>query len=139
MAKIVLDKKGVRELLRSQEMMDICLEHAEATKTAAGSEGYEISSHVGTNRVNASVRADTIETIKDNIKIIQCNSNFLKKQGEIETSGQGITGRVLNDGTITLNGTTTGATYIQLTDELKITNYDNSQNFEKNVLPVRKL
>ena len=48
MAKIVLDKKGVRELLRSQEMMDICLEHAEATKTAAGSEGYEISSHVGT-------------------------------------------------------------------------------------------
>ena len=59
MAKIVLDKKGVRELLRSQEMMDICLEHAEATKTAAGSEGYEISSHVGTNRVNASVRADT--------------------------------------------------------------------------------
>ena len=68
MAKIVLDKKGVRELLRSQEMMDICLEHAEATKTAAGSEGYEISSHVGTNRVNASVRADTIETIKDNYK-----------------------------------------------------------------------
>ena len=65
MAKIVLDKKGVRELLRSQEMMDICLEHAEATKTAAGSEGYEISSHVGTN---ASVRADTIETIKDNYK-----------------------------------------------------------------------
>ena len=54
-----LDKKGVRELLRSQEMMDICLEHAEATKAAAGGEGYEISSHVGTNRVNASVRADT--------------------------------------------------------------------------------
>ena len=80
-----------------------------------------------------------ISTVKDNIKIIQCNSNFLKKQGEIETSGRGITGRVLNDGTITLNGTTTGATYIQLTDELKITNYDNSQNFEKNVLPVRKL
>ena len=68
MAKIVLDKKGVRELLRSQEMMDICLEHAEATIAAAGGEGYEISSHVGTNRVNASVRADTIETIKDNYK-----------------------------------------------------------------------
>lgn len=49
MAKIVLDKKGVRELLRSQEMMDICLEHAEATKAAAGGGGYEISSHVGTN------------------------------------------------------------------------------------------
>ena len=66
MAKIVLDKKGVRELLRSQEMMDICLEHAEATKTAAGGEGYEISSHVGTNRVSA--LTDAIETIKDNYK-----------------------------------------------------------------------
>lgn len=80
-----------------------------------------------------------IETVKDNIKIIQCNSNFLKKQGEIETSGQGITGIVEKDGSIVLNGTTTGATYIQLTDELKITNFNNSQNFEKHVLPVRKL
>lgn len=80
-----------------------------------------------------------VETVKDNIKIIQCNSNFLKKQGEIETSGQGITGIVEKDGSIVLNGTTTGATYIQLTDELKITNFNNSQNFEKHVLPVRKL
>lgn len=80
-----------------------------------------------------------VETVKDNIKIIQCNSNFLKKQKKVEITGQGLTGKVLADGTITLNGTTTGATYIQLTDELKITNYDNSQNFEKHVLPVRKL
>ena len=76
-----------------------------------------------------------IETVKDNIKIIQCNSNFLKKQEETEITGQGLTGTVSNDGTITLNGTTTGATYIQLTDELKITTYTNSQNFEKHTLP----
>ena len=80
-----------------------------------------------------------IETIKDNIKIIQCNSNFLKKQEEIETNGQGLTGKVLGDGSIVLNGTTTGATYIQLTDELKIATYTISQNFEKHVLPARKL
>lgn len=80
-----------------------------------------------------------VETVKDNIKIIQCNSNFLKKQKKVEITGQGLTGKVLADGTITLNGTTTGATYIQLTDELKITNFNNSQNFEKHVLPVRKL
>ncbi len=80
-----------------------------------------------------------IETVKDNIKIIQCNSNFLKKQKVAEVSGQGITGIVEKDGSIVLNGTTTGATYIQLTDELKITNFNNSQNFEKHVLPVRKL
>lgn len=77
-----------------------------------------------------------IETVKDNIKIIQCNSNFLKKQEETEITGQGLTGTVSNDGTITLNGTTTDATYIQLTDELKITTYTNSQNFEKHTLPV---
>lgn len=76
-----------------------------------------------------------ISTVKDNIKIIQCNSNFLKKQEETEITGQGLTGTVSNDGTITLNGTTTGATYIQLTDELKITTYTNSQNFEKHTLP----
>lgn len=104
-----------------------------------------VSKTSGTSWIEGKVPIPSVEypseisTVKDNIKIIQCNSNFLKKQGEIETSGRGITGKVLNDGTITLNGTTTGATYIQLTDELKITNYDNSQNFEKNVLPVRKL
>ena len=80
-----------------------------------------------------------IKAVKDNIKIIQCNSNFLKKQEEIETNGQGLTGKVLGDGSIVLNGTTTGATYIQLTDELKIATYTISQNFEKHVLPARKL
>lgn len=49
-------------------MMDICLEHAEATKAAAGGEGYEISSHAGTNRANALLAADTLEIIKDNYK-----------------------------------------------------------------------
>ena len=76
MAKIVLDKKGVRELLRSQEMMDICLEHAEATKTAAGGEGYEISSHVGTNRVNASVRALLRYPTTVTVRWCQCEHPF---------------------------------------------------------------
>lgn len=77
-----------------------------------------------------------IATVKDNIKIIQCNSNFLKKQNAVETTGQGLTGQVLEDGTIILNGTTTGNTYVQLTDELKITDYYTSQNYVKHLLPV---
>ena len=77
-----------------------------------------------------------IETVKDNIKIIQCNSNFLKKQEVSEVTENGITGKVLDDGSIVLNGTTTGATYIQLTDELKIATYTGSQNFEKHILPI---
>lgn len=81
----------------------------------------------------------TIETVKDEVNVIVCNSNFLKKQEETEITGQGLIGKVLADGSIVLNGTTTGATYVQLTDELKITTYGNSQNFEKHVLPTRKL
>ena len=77
-----------------------------------------------------------IATVKDNIKIIQCNSNFLKKQEEAEVTERGLTGQVLEDGTIILNGTTTGDTYVQLTDELKITDYYTSQNYVKHLLPV---
>ena len=78
-----------------------------------------------------------IATVKDNIKIIQCNSNFLKKQDAVENvTARGLTGQVLEDGTIILNGTTTGDTYIQLTDELKITDYYTSQNYVKHLLPV---
>ena len=77
-------------------------------------------------------------TVKDNIKIIQCNSNFLKKQKEAETTGQGLTGKVLADGTITLNGTTTGTTYIQITDELKILDFAGSKNLQKHVLAKGK-
>lgn len=80
-----------------------------------------------------------IETVKDNIKIIQCNSNFLKKQEETKVSARGLTGTVSSNGTITLNGTTTNDTYIQITDELKIADYNASKNYEKHVLPKRKL
>lgn len=76
-----------------------------------------------------------IETIKDNIKIIQCNSNFLKKQEETEVTERGLTGQVLEDGTIILNGTTINATYIQITNELKFMDFASSANLQKHVLP----
>lgn len=79
-----------------------------------------------------------IETVKDNIKIIQCNSNFLKKQEKTEVSARGLTGTVSSDGTITLNGTTTGTTYIQITDELKILDFAGSKNLQKHVLAKGK-
>lgn len=71
------------------------------------------------------------------IKIIQCNSNFLKKQNAVENvTARGLTGNVASDGTITLNGTATNDTYIQLTDELKIADYYASQNYVKHLLPA---
>lgn len=63
--KIELNKKGVRQLLRSQEMKQICEEHAEAIRGRCG-EGYEVSTYTGTNRVNASVYTATYEARKDN-------------------------------------------------------------------------
>ena len=81
-----------------------------------------------------------IYAVKDNIKIIQCNSNFLKRQEKIENiSAKGLVGQVIEDGTIILNGITTSDTYIQITDELKITDYNASKNYEKHTLPKRKL
>lgn len=76
-----------------------------------------------------------IETVKDNIKIIQCNSNFLKKQAATEITANGIMGKVLDDGSIVLNGTTQYATYIQIDSELKIGRYNDGLNFEKYILP----
>lgn len=72
--RIVLNKKNVKELLKSQEMMNICLEHAEATRSAAGGTGYVVDSHVGKSRVNASVRANTVESLKITTK----TTHFLK-------------------------------------------------------------
>lgn len=51
---IVLNREGVRSLLRSPEMGAICAELAEQIKDKYG-DGAEVSPHTGTNRVNASV------------------------------------------------------------------------------------
>lgn len=66
--KVVLNKKTGKEILQSQEMMQICQEHAEATAEAAGGVGYEVTTHIGKTRVNASVHANTRESIVDNYK-----------------------------------------------------------------------
>lgn len=71
--KFTLNKSGVRELLRSSEMMEICQEYANAVAHRAGT-GYEVSTHTGRNRVNASVTAGTFEAKQDNLK----NNTLLK-------------------------------------------------------------
>ena len=49
-----LNTEGVRELLTSPEMAEVCAEIAEAVKDSYG-EGAEVSVFTGQNRVNASV------------------------------------------------------------------------------------
>lgn len=63
--KVKLNRQGVRNLLKSDEMMDICLKHANKAKSHLG-DGYEISTHIGKNRVNVSVAAVTYKAKKEN-------------------------------------------------------------------------
>lgn len=63
--EIKLNREGVRELLRSEEMKTICTEHANNALERLGT-GYSVSSAVGKNRVNASVFAETYKAKKEN-------------------------------------------------------------------------
>ena len=67
MGELVLRSDGIREMLRSAELADVCLQHAESTAAGLGS-GYEVSEpYYGQNRVNVSIRATSKEAIKDNL------------------------------------------------------------------------
>lgn len=68
MAKVrfELNREGVRELLRSKEMMDVCQEYANNALGKLG-DGYEVTTHTGTNRVNAQVAAVTYSAKKENL------------------------------------------------------------------------
>lgn len=71
--RIELNSSGVRELLRSGEMMAICKEHADKALSNLG-EGYEVTTHTGSNRVNAEVAAVSYEAKLDNSR----NNTILK-------------------------------------------------------------
>lgn len=72
-----LNSAGVRDLLRSQEAMAVCKTYADAVLSRTGGEGYEVTTYVGVNRVNASVHAETFEARKDNAE----NNTLLKALG----------------------------------------------------------
>lgn len=68
-----LNRKGVAELMKSSEMQSVLKEHATTIKNRAG-DGYEQDIHVGRNRANAMVKAETFKAKKDNSK----NNTLLK-------------------------------------------------------------
>lgn len=70
---VKLNTAGVRELLKSQEMQNICAEHALAIMQRCGS-GYEMDTYVGQNRVNAQVMASTYQAKADCMR----NNTLLK-------------------------------------------------------------
>ena len=71
--KITLNSAGVRELLRSDEMLAVCTEHAGKVQARLGP-GYRVSAYRGKNRVNASVTAETAAARRENAQ----NNTILK-------------------------------------------------------------
>ena len=71
--KIELNREGVRQLLQSSEMMNICESYANSARGRLG-EGYAVDSRVGKNRVVVELRAETFRARRDNIK----NNSILK-------------------------------------------------------------
>ena len=72
-ATIQLDREGVREMLRSEEMKTICEEYANKAQGKLGP-GYVVTSMTGKNRVNASIFAESYEAKRDNME----NNTILK-------------------------------------------------------------
>lgn len=75
MAKVTvkLNSSGVKEMLKSSEMLKICEEYANNALGRLGS-GYKVTTMVGKNRVNAEISAATYKAKKDNAK----NNTILK-------------------------------------------------------------
>lgn len=65
--KVVLNSEGVKELLKSQQMLAACKELADNAKSRLG-DGYIVTTHVGKTRVNASIYAESEEARKENLE-----------------------------------------------------------------------
>lgn len=75
MAKVQfkLNRAGVRDLMKSSEMMGICKSYADSALGRLGG-GYEVTTYTGKTRVNAQVSAETYQAKRDNLK----NNSILK-------------------------------------------------------------
>jgi hypothetical protein len=59
--KVKLNRAGVRDLLRSQELLDCCQSYANAALSRLG-EGHAVTTYVGTNRVTVRLAATWNQT-----------------------------------------------------------------------------
>lgn len=63
--RIELNSAGVRDMLRSPEMLSVCMEVANSIKRNYGGD-VELSPYTGKNRVNVSIIAPFSEASQDN-------------------------------------------------------------------------
>lgn len=65
--EFVLNRAGVRQLLKSQEMQEVCESYAEEVASKCG-DGYEVDQYMAETRGISSVKAVTAEAIRDNFE-----------------------------------------------------------------------
>ena len=75
---IELDHEGIRELLRSEEAMQICKEFTDKAAETLG-EGYKSEGFIGPNKANAEIQAVTWEAVNGNKKDNRMLKAVLKK------------------------------------------------------------
>lgn len=66
--RVELNSEGIKELLKSPEMLEMCEEQAQRAVNQLPNIGYSAMVYVGETRVNASVHADSIHAKRDNAK-----------------------------------------------------------------------
>lgn len=71
--KFKLNRQGVRELMQSPSMQSVLIEYAGKALNRLG-EGYKSDLHIGKNRANAMVYADSYKAKRDNLE----NNSILK-------------------------------------------------------------
>lgn len=71
--KFKLNGQGVRDLMKSHEMAEICIGYAHNAVGRLGG-GYSVNTYLGKNRFNAEVFAETYQAKRDNLK----NNSILK-------------------------------------------------------------
>lgn len=71
--KFTLNRKGVSDLLKGQEMVDVLDSYGKEIQSKAGP-GYESGTYVGKTRANASIKVGDRKSYRDNLK----NNTLLK-------------------------------------------------------------
>lgn len=65
--KVVINKQGIKDLMRSAEINNICSACADRVVSSAG-EGFEKRLYVGDNRLSYTIVPTSIEASKKNLK-----------------------------------------------------------------------
>ena len=71
--KIKLNSKGVKELLKSEDITQTCIEQAEAVRQRAG-DGYAMERRTYPERTGCIVYTDSVKAMTENLK----NNTLLK-------------------------------------------------------------